>query len=181
MVLFDGASLNRLVGQVKHKKLSLALAVSARESVGYETVGTGALLELLEKAHRRAGLKKNAAVAIGMTPSRFARLLHPTHGTYSLSVGNCFRLAKYIGETPQAVLRAAGKDELAAALDEYYGPTRTTATPAPRDPLVSGLAEVLAMPGADRDGGRILVNMLRKHAGLPAIEEPPAHRRVRSR
>src|SRR5688572_9736369 len=109
MSLSDGASLNRLVGQVKHKKLGIALAVSARKSVGYGPVGTPALVGLLELAHQKAGLKKAAAVAIGVTPSRFARLLHPAAGTYSLGVGNCFRLAKFIGETPQAVLRAAGK------------------------------------------------------------------------
>src|SRR4051794_6397965 len=75
--------------------------------------------ELLESTARRFPSKQAFAKAIGVTPSRFSRVLA---GQHSLNVLNCLRLAKLAGVPPSTVLHAAKKHEIAALLEELYGP-----------------------------------------------------------
>lgn len=76
-----------------------------------------ALIERLERIH---GSKKEAAAAIGIQPPRYSKVRNGSD-RYRLNVRNCFRLAKAVNERPQAVLRSVGKNDLADALDEFYG------------------------------------------------------------
>jgi plasmid maintenance system antidote protein VapI len=82
--------------------------------------GGGEFDRLLDRAEKLLGQKQKVAEAIGIKPPRYSRLRAGTDG-YSLNVRNCFRLAALLGETPQRVLRAADKLDLADALDDFYG------------------------------------------------------------
>jgi hypothetical protein len=56
-------------------------------------------------------------------------------GEHSLDVGNCLTLAKATGESPSRVLRVAGKGDIAAAIEELYGPGATSVSPKEREIL----------------------------------------------
>jgi hypothetical protein len=170
----------RLVGQVKQKRYALALAASSHGWLGSSRVGTETESQfqvLLRRAVDVAGQKQAAAKALGITPSRFSKLFHAAPGSYTLSVRNCFRLAGLLGESPQLVLRAVGKGEIAEALDVYAPPR---AKPIPPDPLVSALDQALKA-GADRRMAEAMLNALREQAGLPAIGQRRAHTHARAR
>jgi plasmid maintenance system antidote protein VapI len=121
------------------------------------------LQKLLLRAVEAAGQKQAAAKALGITPSRFSRLFNAAPGSYSLNVQNCFRLARLIGEPPQAVLRLVGKADLADAIEEYYGrqKPRVVAQTAPPDPLLAELEHLLA-DGASRQFAEALLHALRE-------------------
>ena len=76
--------------------------------------------------------KQAFAEAIGITPSRFSRVLA---GTYTLNVLNCLRLAHAAGRSPSVVLRAAGKSAIADLIEALYGPSATTTSPNEREIL----------------------------------------------
>jgi transcriptional regulator with XRE-family HTH domain len=107
------------------------LAVAATASPAYRLsvgkTGPAALRDVLDAAERRLGSKKAVAEKIGITPSRYSKLYGGND--YSLSVLNCLTLAKATERSPSAVLRAAGKHEIATLLDELYGPERPAAAP----------------------------------------------------
>lgn len=86
--------------------------------------------ELLERAAAKFPSKQAFAKALGITPSRFSRLLQ---GQFSLEVVNCLRLAKIAGERPSTVLRAAGKNDVADLIEELYGAEGNPLTPAQRE------------------------------------------------
>jgi hypothetical protein len=65
----------------------------------------------------RYGTAGNLAKEIGMTDSGFSRAVRK--GT--LSVEMVLRLAREVGEPPNAVLRRAGKHTMADLLDELFG------------------------------------------------------------
>ena len=88
--------------------------------------------ELLEVASRRFPSKQAFAKAIGVTPSRFSRVLG---GSYTLNVLNCLRLAKITGESASRVLRLAGKTEIAELIEEQYGRTAPALSPSERELL----------------------------------------------
>lgn len=81
-------------------------------------MGKSALQALLDKAERKLGHKQDVATKIGITPSRYSKLYKGND--YSLSVANCFRLARILKIPTQEVLRAAGKFDIAVALDEMF-------------------------------------------------------------
>jgi hypothetical protein len=72
--------------------------------------------EILERAAKRFQSKQAFARAVGLTPSRFSRVLRGE----SMEVVNCLKVAKLAGEAPSRVLRAAGKGEIADLIEELY-------------------------------------------------------------
>lgn len=132
---------------------------------------------LLQRAVEAAGQKQDAAKAIGVTPSRFSKLFHQAPGSYTLNVRNCFRLAALLGESPQVVLRAVGKGEIADALDAY-APRPRDVRAAPPDPLEEGLVEVLHHLKRPRSEQEAFVNSLRLAVGLPELERARGRRRA---
>lgn len=159
----------------------LVLAAKSGDWIGLGGVGTEAGVQfqaLLQRAVDAAGQKQAAAKAIGITPSRFSKLFHNAPGSYALNVRNCFRLAALLGESPQTVLRAVGKMDIADALDDY-APTASGRPMPAADPLVRALTEALQM-GADRRLTEAMLNALREQVGLPAIGQRRAHTRARA-
>ena len=63
------------------------------------------------------------AKALGIDVGRLNRLLN-RKGQYALNVLNCLRFAKLTGERPSVILRAAGKGDVAALVEELYGSER---------------------------------------------------------
>lgn len=76
------------------------------------------MLDRLARTHFD-GKTTHLAAAIGVTPSRFSRLMR--QGEYSLSAENCLRVSRVTGEDPDQVLRAAGKGDVADLIHELYG------------------------------------------------------------
>lgn len=104
---------------------------------------------LLQRAVKEAGSQRKAALKLGIGESWFSKVKkQPKQG---FGVQPCFQLAVLIGELPQVALRACGHVEVADALDEYYGPTRTRAASPPEDPLVLGVRAMLASPTGEKD------------------------------
>lgn len=77
------------------------------------------LQKLLGNLVVRYGTQTALAKAIGITDSRLAKVLKGDAG--ALSVLNCLRLAKVAGLPPSQILRAAGKSEIAALIEDMYG------------------------------------------------------------
>jgi hypothetical protein len=113
--------------QAQYARLAVAPTTSDTYRLSVGKTGPVALRDVLDAAERRLGSKKKVAETIGITPSRYSKLYGGND--YSLSVLNCLTLAKATERGPSAVLRAAGKDEIAALLDELYGPERPEASP----------------------------------------------------
>lgn len=88
--------------------------------------------DLLEAAATKFPSKQAFAKAIGVTPSRFSRVLS---GNYALNVLNCLRLAKLTGDSASRVLRVAGKNEIADLMEELYGRTAPALSPSDRELL----------------------------------------------
>lgn len=75
---------------------------------------------ILEAGEARFPTKQAFAKALGITPSRYSRV--KAGDAYSLNVVNCLRLARLSGEPAPAVLRAAGKGDVADLIEELYRP-----------------------------------------------------------
>jgi transcriptional regulator with XRE-family HTH domain len=88
--------------------------------------------DFLEDAAKEFDTKQAFAKAIGITPSRFSRLLA---GVYKLNVRNCLRLANATGRPASVVLRAAGKGEIADLIESQYGPAAKSVSPKEREAL----------------------------------------------
>lgn len=147
-------------------------------SVGYGPVGIRTPLPaLLKRAVDETGLeKKELAKLLGVSPPWFSRLFNDKAVAGSLGTEGCFKLAAMIGESPQTVLRAAGKPELADAMDEVFGARAARVQPAPLDPLAVGLDEALTH-GARRGLAWAAVNLVRESVQLPAIGSAPERKR----
>jgi len=78
--------------------------------------------------------QKELADALDIDPSRLSRAINA--GDFPFNVENCLRLAKLSGEPPSAVLRAAGKADIAELIESLYGPEKTVT-----DPVVVSLIE----------------------------------------
>jgi len=74
---------------------------------------------LLKRLVDRYGTQTALARAIGITDSRLAKVLKGQSG--ALSVLNCLRLAKVARMSPSQILRAAGKSDIAALIEDMYG------------------------------------------------------------
>jgi transcriptional regulator with XRE-family HTH domain len=84
--------------------------------------------ELLEGVLPRFPTKQAFAKEIGISPSRFSRLLAGRERPGdSLNVLHCLKLAKATGLPPSDVLRTAGKDKIKIAdlIESLYGRDRT--------------------------------------------------------
>jgi len=79
--------------------------------------------ELLNKAVSRFPSKKAFAEAMDIDASRLSRALKAND--FPFNVTNCLRLARVSGESPSAVLRAAGKADVAEMIESLYGKDRT--------------------------------------------------------
>lgn len=93
-------------------------SANAKRSVASWHMAKSALQALLDRAERKLGHKQDVAAKIGITPSRYSKLYKGND--YSLNVANCFRLARILKVPTQDVLRAAGKHDIAVALDEMF-------------------------------------------------------------
>lgn len=138
----------------------------------YEPVGNTEIQALLQRAlDKAAGVKQDVAKAMGITPSRFAKLYSQIRGREAPNVANCFRLAEFLGESPDVVLRAAGQGDVAALIPKHYGAIRKP-KPAVRarqpSKLAVALDEALAK-GANPQNAAALVNTLRETVGLPDV------------
>ena len=79
----------------------------------------GDLQTLLNRLVDRYGTQTALAKAIDITDSRLAKVLKGDSGAFN--VLNCLRLAKVAKLSPSQVLRAAGKADVAALIEELYG------------------------------------------------------------
>jgi hypothetical protein len=77
--------------------------------------------DLLESLVRRYGTRDALGRTIQMSGSRVGRAID---GQYTFNIENCLKLAAATGESPSAVLRAAGKGEVAALIERLYGDKR---------------------------------------------------------
>lgn len=82
-------------------------------------VSVNDLQTLLTRLVDRYGTQTALAKAIGITDSRLAKVLKGESG--ALSVLNCLRLAKVAKMSPSQILRAAGKSDIAALIEDMYG------------------------------------------------------------
>lgn len=82
-------------------------------------VSVNDLQTLLKRLVDRYGTQTALAKAIGITDSRLAKVLKGESG--ALSVLNCLRLAKVARMSPSQILRAAGKSDIAALIEDMYG------------------------------------------------------------
>jgi hypothetical protein len=130
------------------------------------------LQSLLQRAVDVTGQKQAAAKAIGISPQRFSRLFHKRPGSYALSVQSSMNLARLLGEPPEVILRAQGKNALAKEMTGV-GDDRPRATPI--DPLEQGLAEIAREWKGSRPALLDFVNSMRTVAGLPKLA--PRHGR----
>lgn len=118
------------------------------------------LQTLLQQLVDRYGTQTALAKAIRITDSRLAKVLKGESG--ALSVLNCLRLAKVAGISPSQILRAAGKSEIAALIEDMYGETAQPhleadaakewwpeISPKAQELLRGFLAEVAAKPPGD--------------------------------
>ncbi len=116
--------------------------------------------DFLEDLATQFPTKQAFAEAIGITPSRFSRVLA---GTYTLNVLNCLRVAKAAGRSPSAVLRAAGKSEIADLIESSYGPSATSVSPKERE-----IVEMwIALTPRAREGLRLTMSELPRSPAKP--------------
>jgi hypothetical protein len=79
------------------------------------------LARLIERYARRYGSLSALGKAIGLSPSRMSRLSRGDQG--SLEVLNCLKLADLMAESPDTILRAAGKADVADLIARLYQST----------------------------------------------------------
>lgn len=111
---------------------SAHVTLAARATHVVKCLPVSEFRDLLEAAAKAYPTKREFARAIGITPGRLSRVLG---GEHSLDVGNCLTLATLIGESPSRVLRAAGKGDIADAIEALYGPSAPSVSPKDREIL----------------------------------------------
>jgi hypothetical protein len=67
--------------------------------------------ELLAEVAKTYSSQKEFAEALGIDPSRLSKAINV--GEFAFNPENCLRLAKLSGKPPSAILRAAGKADIA--------------------------------------------------------------------
>lgn len=80
--------------------------------------------QLLRSASGLYPRQQDLADALGISLARLNRALN--QGDYTLNIGNCLRLARLANEPPSAVLRKAGKVEIADLIEQLYGASDLT-------------------------------------------------------
>lgn len=106
------------------QELSGNLDIAASQGVRlaltpYMDVDAPELVTLFTELKRSLKTQLAVAQAIGLSQSQTSRLIRGE--VPSLGVMNCLRLAKVAGRSPSVVLRAAGKEDVAALMEELYG------------------------------------------------------------
>lgn len=150
--------------------ISTHVTLAARATHVVKCLPVSEFRDLLEAAAKAYPTKREFARAIGITPGRLSRVLG---GEHSLDVGNCLTLATLTGESPSRVLRAAGKGDIADAIEALYGPSAPSVSPKEREILDAWNA---LTPGA-RDALRLTMTQLPR---IPAKAEQAISRRRRS-
>lgn len=95
-------------------------------------LGMAGLEALLEDAVQRLGTQQRVADELGISTSRLGRI---RKGEHSLDALNLLKLARLLRRSPSVVLRAAGKGELAEAIEQFYGRAATDLTDDERELL----------------------------------------------
>jgi hypothetical protein len=90
--------------------------------------------ELLNRIAETFPSRQALARAIGINASRLSRALNGSD-KFPFNATNCLRLAKLSGEPASAVLRAAGKGEIADLIESLYGPEKPVTDTAVQDLL----------------------------------------------
>jgi AraC-like DNA-binding protein len=75
----------------------------------------------LDELIKKEGTAQKLAAAVGMSPTA---ILRAAHEQFTLNVENCLRVAAHAGVEPSKVLILAGKDPIAALLEDLYGQSR---------------------------------------------------------
>ncbi len=75
--------------------------------------------ELLADVRKGYSSQKEFAKALGIDPSRLSKAINL--GEFPFNAENCLRLAKLSGKSPSAILRAAGKGDIAELIESLYG------------------------------------------------------------
>lgn len=148
--------------------------------LGYEVVGNTEIQALLQRALDKAkGRKQDVAKAIGVTPSRFTKLYSQGRGSEAPNVANCLRLATFLGESADVVLRAAKQGDVADLIPTHYGPMRKP-TPAPvlAHPIVQAVAAIV-----ERNDAAALTVLrgliaMADHSARPATGQPSGRARA---
>lgn len=116
------------------------------------------LQKLLIAAAKRYPMQKDFAEAIGLRPEYVSRLLSDRAApNVSIAVESCLRLAAITGKSPQTVLRAADKGDVADLLIRLFGPDR--------------VAEADAMLASLGDPG--IIETARQLAAVPEVARRP--------
>jgi len=131
----------------------------------HRAVAANDLQTLLKRLVDRYGTQTALAKAIGITDSRLAKVLKGESG--ALSVLNCLRLAKVARMSPSQILRAAGKSDIAALIEDMYG---ESAQPA----LTSDAAVRELWPDISPKGKELLRSFLDE---VGAKKPPPRRKR----
>jgi len=140
------------------------------------------LMQLLSDLVHTAGTQGDAAKMIGISTSRYGRILKGKRE--SLNVKNCLRLAAAARKDPADVLRAADKSEIAEMVQRAYGraPMRPKEDPAANlpddlEPLVSNW-EVL--DDLHRTIAKALAEYAARASTVKAHRRKPTKRRPRA-
>jgi DNA-binding transcriptional regulator YdaS (Cro superfamily) len=127
------------------------------------------------RAVAAVGSKKDLASQLGVTPTQVTRLTKDGkdgEGESSTSIERCLMLARIARESPSAVLRAAGKSEVAVLIESLYGSARPVA---PFQPLASEDESCLKVwQQLTRRDRRIVMNLLESLAAEGASQKKRA-------
>lgn len=82
---------------------------------------------LLKRLRKYYPTVRAFADALDIDPSQLSRAMG--EGGQPFDIRGCLRLAQVTGENPTLVLRAAGKADIAALVEELYGPSHALLTP----------------------------------------------------
>jgi hypothetical protein len=115
------------------------------------------LLKRLQKKHYPT--VRAMAQALGIDPSHLSRAMGPSGQPFD--VLRCLRLAQITGEPPGAILRAAGKHDIAVLIEGLYGTPNRLLTPQQQQ-LLEALATI-----EDPVVRQSLLVLARRAAGLP--------------
>jgi Helix-turn-helix. len=126
----------------------------------------GDLQTLLQRLVEHYGTQTALARAIKITDSRLAKVLKGDSG--ALNVLNCLRLARVANISPSQVLRAAGKGDVAALIEEMYGDSA-------QPPLPTGAAATKEWPGLSPRAKELLRGFLDEVAARG--NKPPRKKR----
>jgi hypothetical protein len=75
--------------------------------------------ELLAEVRKGYSSQKEFAKALGIDQSRLSKAINL--GEFPFNAENCLRLAKLSSRPPSAILRAAGKGDIAELIESLYG------------------------------------------------------------